>query len=630
MRALSAKPKTPNADGKTGTAPLLSRHRVVGAPLQIQRKLSVGATNDPLEHEADRIADQVMRIPDAAAGPHALGPAAPPEAVLTKSASSDGTAGAFAAPPVVQEVLNSPGQPLDAATRAFMEPRFGHDFSQVRVHTDPEADRSARAVRARAYAASTDIVFDSDSYQPDTQAGRRLLAHELAHVMQQGGAPQHGPIQRQANPWEPQDAKSADKTDWKDVIPEAVVKAPDKAQAYSASAKNAHAAMTDFGSTMFSYHQAGEGDKQHRIAQAGDLSSGVTQVDVDAAVAQIVEARATIQHRYLPKTDAGGYRGYSSTTGSDAGLAKQMAKKKPSARAVQESNAHPDWKHGTDTAESYKQWLDTAVPTSVKNAKTDKKWLIYKTMMPWEGDPSAVNAYDKANVTWGSGFAASGGQVQELTQLVFAKDTDLRDEFHKAGIAIEGGDYVVVDTGNKWKLRGKDAELYIRSNTELLSLMINAAQGTQPKSATLGPAVSPFVDRPASFFDYLNPWGRQTQADAASAQKQRDEKSANARQAVLDANYEMFLLKALANIPPSVLSWDTGQAALAAHAVHAAPGIYKWPDIGKLDPHTIADVAEYIHDKSIAWYEVIVVPKAWKKLVTDRKDAAAKATTKGQ
>lgn len=90
-----------------------------------------------------------------------------------------------AAPPIVHEALRSPGVPLDAASRAFMEPRFGHDFSRVRIHIGPEAVRSARAVGARAYAISRHVVFSDGQYTPQTPAGRHLLAHELAHVIQQ-------------------------------------------------------------------------------------------------------------------------------------------------------------------------------------------------------------------------------------------------------------------------------------------------------------------------------------------------------------------------------------------------------------------------------------------------------------
>ena len=88
-------------------------------------------------------------------------------------------------PAVVQEVLRSGGQPLEPETRAFFEPRFGHDFSQVRVHTGTMAAESASAVNALAYTVGNDVVFGAGEYSPQSHAGRRLLAHELSHVLQQ-------------------------------------------------------------------------------------------------------------------------------------------------------------------------------------------------------------------------------------------------------------------------------------------------------------------------------------------------------------------------------------------------------------------------------------------------------------
>ncbi len=88
-------------------------------------------------------------------------------------------------PPIVHEVLRSPGQPLDRETRAFMEPRFGHDFSNIRVHSDARAAESARAINAHAYTMNQDIVFGTGRYEPERAAGMELLAHELAHSVQQ-------------------------------------------------------------------------------------------------------------------------------------------------------------------------------------------------------------------------------------------------------------------------------------------------------------------------------------------------------------------------------------------------------------------------------------------------------------
>jgi Domain of unknown function (DUF4157) len=88
-------------------------------------------------------------------------------------------------PPIVHDVLRSPGRPLDQSTRSFFEPRFGHDFSRVRIHADGQAAESAQAVKALAYTLGPNIVFGLGRYLPGTPHGQHLLAHELAHVVQQ-------------------------------------------------------------------------------------------------------------------------------------------------------------------------------------------------------------------------------------------------------------------------------------------------------------------------------------------------------------------------------------------------------------------------------------------------------------
>jgi hypothetical protein len=117
------------------------------------------------------------------------------EGSLQRVAAS--TAGVDAAPPIVDDVLRSSGQPLDHSTRAFFEPRFGFNLDGVRVHADAQAARSADAVRARAYTVGSDIVFAENQLSVSSDQGRRLLAHELAHVVQQASAPtplvQRGP-----------------------------------------------------------------------------------------------------------------------------------------------------------------------------------------------------------------------------------------------------------------------------------------------------------------------------------------------------------------------------------------------------------------------------------------------------
>lgn len=171
--------------------------------LPLQRQLAVGSVDDPLEREADAVAERVIsNSPGAApAGSHG----AP---VLHRHAS--GAVPQMEAPPIVHEALRSGGEPLDVETRAFMEPRIGHDLSGVRIHTGSRADESARAVAANAYTVGQDAVFAAGRFNPRTSEGQRLLAHELAHTIQQpngnraaaGASARHeasGVVRRQPN-----------------------------------------------------------------------------------------------------------------------------------------------------------------------------------------------------------------------------------------------------------------------------------------------------------------------------------------------------------------------------------------------------------------------------------------------
>jgi hypothetical protein len=175
----------------------------------LQTKLKVSQPGDPYEREADRVAEQVMRMTDSVAmqntgsfdhpSPHHIQRLSPQTEEVHRQPDEEEEEETLQAkeapsldPTVTPELLTrihslqGGGQPLPEATRAFMEPRFGHDFSRVRVHTDARAAESARAVNALAYTFGRDLVFSAGQYTPGTSAGKRLLAHELTHVVQQG------------------------------------------------------------------------------------------------------------------------------------------------------------------------------------------------------------------------------------------------------------------------------------------------------------------------------------------------------------------------------------------------------------------------------------------------------------
>ena len=215
-RRESRPPSAPSYHG--GLHPILQLQRIIGnhaverliqakrlTPqdkiLGLQRKPPVSQPHDPYEQEADHVADQVMRMP----GPQlqracSCGGGCPKcqkeqpvqedqRLQIKRAQASD--AGSIAVPPIVNDVLRSPGQPLDT-TATPLAARLGVDTRNVSVHVDAAAARSAAAVQARAFTVGNGIVFGAGQYRPHTADGKWLIAHELAHVAQQlnhaGGA----------------------------------------------------------------------------------------------------------------------------------------------------------------------------------------------------------------------------------------------------------------------------------------------------------------------------------------------------------------------------------------------------------------------------------------------------------
>ena len=162
----------------------------------IHPKLSVSNPGDADEREADAVADRVMRMAAPAAAPVAVGSAGSGLARACAACSQDDEDARIArkarapgvAPGTAQsaaEAVSGGGHPLDPGTRAWFEPRFGHDLSEVRIHTGMAAQNAATGIGARAYTHGAEIAFAQGQYSPGTEAGRRLLAHELVHTLQQ-------------------------------------------------------------------------------------------------------------------------------------------------------------------------------------------------------------------------------------------------------------------------------------------------------------------------------------------------------------------------------------------------------------------------------------------------------------
>jgi hypothetical protein len=174
-----------------------------------QAKLAVSEPTDPLEQEADRVSDQVVElgeaeaeVEDQSAGQDLKGKGAAPRVSRrlhgnVGAAATDPPEGPAVGESLIASTVASGGEPLTGAARDYMQPRFGHDFSQVRVYTDDRASQSAKALSAHAYTVGNNIVFAAGKYAPGSAEGNRLLAHELTHVVQQTGGVE---LHRSANP----------------------------------------------------------------------------------------------------------------------------------------------------------------------------------------------------------------------------------------------------------------------------------------------------------------------------------------------------------------------------------------------------------------------------------------------
>ena len=185
-----------------------------------QAKLEISVPEDLSEREADRFADQVMRAAGPAPAPapagedregraELAGAEREPEQAGKVQRASTGTSAIRAGGPVlgrgasrgIAAARTGGGEPLPEPVRAFMEPKFGEDFSGVRVHRDARASGLARAVEARAFTVGQDLFFREGAYEPGTYKGKRLLAHELTHVVQQReGAASGAVVHRDAEP----------------------------------------------------------------------------------------------------------------------------------------------------------------------------------------------------------------------------------------------------------------------------------------------------------------------------------------------------------------------------------------------------------------------------------------------
>jgi hypothetical protein len=376
-------------------------------------------------------------------------------------------------------------------------------------------------------------------------------------------------------PPDPAAPGGAAKLAWPQVIPDAKPRGP--AMGNRAGHGSAQGQMIRFGAGKGNIPAATYGAGG---AEAQPLAAGVTQADVDAAAASIAGARGAVRQRFMRVTQSSvkdaDFFGYESTPKLDEGLGANTGRS-----AQRFKTQDPDWQQTADASKDYVTWLNapTTKPTQCSDP-SDMRWRVFRRMMDWEGMPSAVNAFDQANITLGAGFAGSAGgavqpkgQAEELMGDLLKRSPEAAGLFLGAGLTVLDGEFVVADPERKWKLRGMDAELYFRANADLLSLYENVAQGAFLDGQAAGPAQN------------------------------------DPRQAVLDANFATFLNHALDGNPP--LGSDVDLAALKVHAKHS--GFLGWGSVAGFG--TIPELVTFIYGHVTRQRaDAIVVEPKWRAL----------------
>ncbi len=168
----------------------ICKKTVKGSP--VQSKYSIGASNDPLEYEANALADTVMRMPETNFIQRKCAHCEEKEKMQRKPLASfiqkkENACSGVASNTVTNQIQSTKGggNSIPETTKSFMENRFGADFSKVHLHTGNYAAKISKGLNAQAFTVGNDIYFNENKYAPETNNGKHLLAHELTHVMQQ-------------------------------------------------------------------------------------------------------------------------------------------------------------------------------------------------------------------------------------------------------------------------------------------------------------------------------------------------------------------------------------------------------------------------------------------------------------
>jgi hypothetical protein len=428
-----------------------------------------------------------------------------------------------------------PGRPFESEPRARMERAFGHDFGGVRIHADARAADLSHDLHARAFTLGSHVAFGRGEYRPGAPTGDALLAHELAHVLQQNAAQApaaitgqsqlaraRSPLEADADQaasqvveslWVPgsQDARPVPKTrsggglrlQRCDTSADVVQKPVENKPPATVKTEKQETAKVETPAQPPVAEPEAHVDWVDALPIAGATTPGQRKLGVGAAQGPLSEYKwnkGTAEFSYRKDVGEIGATPKDQKAADKAAAQVQKARERvaqTSSRtfASVDERTHAGPMKGYERSSRKKVTDQIAAEGTEAEKAADKSYAAFlagaktssdlQAFSGFEGDPSSVQGSDKANLTWGPGIAASGGGFQKLLKRVIDESPEAKRAFHEVGIGLieheesERGKHamMVVDTEKKWRLIAADAELYIRANRTLLAVFVNVAQG---------------------------------------------------------------------------------------------------------------------------------------------------------
>jgi hypothetical protein len=587
--------------------PLLQRKCACGGgcprckeELGIQTKLKISEPGDKYEQQADRVADEVMRMPESLVQ-RQVEPEeeemvhrkaiANPNPLSSDQSSSE-------VPPIVHEVLNSPGQPLDPKTRTFMESRFGHDFSQVRVHTDVKAVQSARSLNALAYTVGQNIVFGSNQYALEAQEGKRLLAHELTHVVQQNDnlrsdLPLQQSVDRQIVQRLPSQSELDDlvihqngmgiyaspNDDILDIEPIAVLPRgttirilddSDPLQVYVEVVDGSHIGVRGYLNNLGTPYVTREQYQSledllnfnsprgwHRSLPRSTLRAGSIDYQRGRSRGETPSLSGSYPDRpsFEPRSSSGGETAEPIDEAMRRLLIGDMRRRLVSIPIPTQSSQMPIYRggyayragshrEGNETSEQQYEFIREATLESIgldsSVLRVQRLWQQFQRVMRQEGDTSAINAWDDQIVSIGAGFSARLEAGGDAGAIYNDMPSEFRQRLYEHGIYInDDNSFTVLDLERGVVETGENALRILQVNPHMLALLIQEAQSEREL----------------------------TQGDTTMSQ----------RAWMLRAQFERFMIRNQ-GIPNSVFSWPENAQQFAFKLKHWS-GALTWTSI---------------------------------------------------